>query len=105
MVASKRFVELLKSMEDIHVRKNAGYAGDSPDPWANFRESERFGISAFKGCLVRISDKFIRICNLTKNPSNEQVGETIMDTLLDLANYCLIAVCLYEEEMERKKNE
>jgi len=99
MAPSKRFVELLKKMEDIHTRKNAGYAGcDNPDAFANFRMSEMFGVSPFRGCLVRLSDKFIRIANLTKDSKNEQVGEAITDTLLDLANYAIIAICLYEEE-------
>jgi hypothetical protein len=98
MNQSQRFIELLDTMRDIHERKNAGYAGDSADRWANFRMATMFGISAFKGCLVRMSDKFIRIANLTVNPHNEKVGESIKDTLIDLANYALIAYCLLEEE-------
>lgn len=94
-----RFFELLDELADTHIRKNAGYAGiDNPDPLANFRESERFGVSAFKGCLVRVSDKFIRITNLVRSKLNEQVGETLEDTLIDLAAYCLIAIILSEEE-------
>ena len=97
-VASKEFTDLLACMHDIHVAKNAGYAGvDNVDPWANFRESERFGVSSFKGCLVRMSDKFIRLVNLIKNPDADQVNESVEDTLLDLANYCLIAICLWRE--------
>lgn len=96
---SQRFQELLQQMSETQKRKNAGYAGqDNPDAWANFRLSQTFGVSPFIGCLVRMSDKFIRVGNLIKNPKNEQVGESIKDTLLDLANYCLIAICLLEEE-------
>lgn len=97
-MTSKRYIELLDQMKDLHVRKNAGYAGDDPDPWANFRMCEKFGIPSFLGCLVRLSDKYIRVTNLVKNPKNEQVGESIKDTLFDLAAYSLIAVCLLEEE-------
>jgi nitrogen regulatory protein PII-like uncharacterized protein len=97
-MASKRYIELLHSMETLHINKNAGYAGDSPDAWANFRMCETFGVSAFKGCMVRLSDKYIRVVNLIKNPTNEKVGENIKDTLFDLAAYALIAVCLLEEE-------
>lgn len=85
-------------MRDLHIAKNAGYAGaDQPDPWANFRMAERFGINAVQGVFVRMSDKYIRITNLTRNPANEQVGESIKDTLMDLASYALIAICLIEE--------
>jgi len=99
MAKSEKFIHLLDKMRDIHERKNAGYAGkDAKDPWKNFRMSEMLGVSPFKGCLVRMSDKFIRVANLSKDESNDQVGEPIVDTLIDLANYALIAICLYEED-------
>jgi hypothetical protein len=102
-MADKRYLQLLDEMKDLHTRKNAGYAGkDNPDAWANFRMSEAFGVSAFKGCLVRMSDKYIRVTNLVKNPDNDQVGENVKDTLFDLAAYALIAVCLLEEQGKLK---
>lgn len=101
-MASQRYLELLKEMETLHIKKNAGYSGqDNPDAWANFRMAEQFGVSAFKGCLVRMSDKYIRITNLVRNPLNEQVGENIKDTLFDLAAYALISICLLEEEEKK----
>lgn len=94
-----RFFELLDELKRLHKRKNAGYAGmDNPDPLANFRESTRFGVSPFEGCLVRLSDKFVRVTNLARDSSNEQVGESLADTLMDLAAYSLIALILLEEE-------
>jgi hypothetical protein len=99
MSANKRFLELLDELRDTHVRKSAGYSGaDNPDTWANFRLSQNFGISPFLGCLVRMSDKFARVGNLVKDSRNEQVGEGIKDTLIDLASYALIAICLLEEK-------
>lgn len=95
---SQRYLDLLDSMKDLHVRKNAGYTGDNPDPWANFRMAEAFGVTALQGCLVRMSDKYIRVSNLMKNPDFDQVGENVKDTLFDLAAYALIAVCLIEEQ-------
>lgn len=96
---SPRFMELLKSMKDTHIAKNAGYAGaDNPDFFANFRDCEGIGISAFMGALVRMGDKWSRIKSLARDPSNERVGEAITDTLIDLANYALIAICLYEQQ-------
>lgn len=83
----------------LHLRKNAGYAGFSEDPWANFREAENFAITAFHGVLVRMSDKYSRYISLTANPRNNQVNESISDTLIDLGAYALIAVCLRREEI------
>lgn len=95
---SKRYIQLLDEMKDLHIRKNAGYTGDNPDAWVNFRMSESFGVPAFLGCLIRLSDKYIRVTNLVKNPKNDQVNENVKDTLFDLAAYALIAICLLEEQ-------
>lgn len=106
MAANARFLSLLDEMKDIHIRKNAGYSGkDNQDSFANFRKAEDFGVSPFVGCLIRLSDKFVRVSNLVKDATNEMVGEAITDTLLDLANYCLIAICLYEEKALDKNKE
>lgn len=102
-MASRDFLALLDQMKDVHTRKNAGYAGvGATDPWANFRMANLFGVDAFTGCLVRMSDKFIRIGNVLKNPDADQVSESIEDTLMDLAVYCLIAICLWREAHPKK---
>lgn len=98
-MASQKYLDLLDTMKELHQKKSAGYAGaDNSDAWANFRLSQNFGVSPFLGCVVRMSDKYIRVTNLLKNPKNEQVGESIKDTLMDLASYALIAICLLEEK-------
>lgn len=84
-------------MADLHRRKAAGYGTADGDTWANFREAERWGISALQGCLVRMGDKYRRAQNIIRDPLTEQVGEAARDTLMDLAAYALIAVCLMEE--------
>lgn len=95
---SEAYRTLLTEAWDLHVRKNAGYAGaDNPDPWANFRLCETFGVSAFEGCMVRLSDKYARATSLMRDMANEQVGESLRDTLRDLAAYANIAVCLLDE--------
>jgi len=97
-IGNPRFLELLEEVGLTHRAKAAGYSGsDNPDTWTNFREAEGWGVSPLKGCLVRMGDKYRRVQNLMRNPANDRVGESIVDTLMDLANYALIAVCLYEE--------
>ena len=69
---------------EIFLKKNADYG-------SSFEESlNEFGEVAG---IVRISDKYKRLVNLTKNENN--VLESKIDTLKDMANYCLmLAVCL-----------
>lgn len=105
MDGRERFKQLLLEISDTFDRKNAGYAGEgNPDPWANFRAAEAFGIPVSTGVLVRLSDKFARLQSLTRNPGNDRVGESKRDTALDQAVYSLIYICILEEEEEKLKN-
>lgn len=93
------YADTIATAKDLHIRKNAGYAGASEigDPWANFRLASRLGITPVQGVFVRMTDKWSRIQSLRKDSANEQVGESLMDTIMDLAAYALIAYCLMEE--------
>lgn len=77
-----QFRNITAAMADTYERKNADY-GDS------FSESiAEFGPVAG---IVRIGDKFNRLKNLIKNPGKQRVhDESIADTLLDMANYCIM---------------
>lgn len=91
------FVDCIIRAKQLHAKKNAGYSGSDPDPWANFRQCESFGVPVVDGCIARMCDKYSRYCRLRENPDNEQVGESITDTLEDLGAYALILVCLLRE--------
>ena len=104
MSVSPKFYALLDEIKDLHDRKNSNYAGDGGDPFANFRECEDFGIPAWKGVLTRMSDKWMRIKNLADG-IEDKVGESMIDTLTDLAVYSLICRILVEEAQENEKME
>jgi hypothetical protein len=91
------FYKLLDKMREVHSSKNHDYAG-ADDPLRNFRMCEAMGIPAWKGVLVRISDKFSRICSFAKQNELQVKDESIKDTLLDMANYCVICAILYDED-------
>lgn len=96
-----RFTQLVNEMINLHERKNAGYAGhDQNDPLANFRLAAVAGVLPSTGCLIRMGDKFARLGSLARQASNEQVGESPVDTARDLAVYALLYICLWEEEQE-----
>lgn len=94
MATSQMYLDLTEAEKDLHKRKSAGYTGDNPDPWANFRDSERLGVPAWKGAMIRLTDKFNRAINLANNPDNDQVGESFEDTMTDLSAYAKIVICL-----------
>jgi hypothetical protein len=99
MSQSERFYQLLNEMKKTHYLKSKDY-GDEEDVLANFRTCEMAGIPAWKGCCVRIGDKFSRIMGFAKKEKLEVKDESIKDTLIDMANYALIALILYEETRE-----
>lgn len=88
------FSELIEEIKKLHESKNHDYAQDD-DPLSNLRKCERMGIPAFKGVLVRLTDKWSRIEQLAggKTPKHE----SLRDSLIDSAVYSLLAVLLLDE--------
>lgn len=89
-----RFHALLEELRTLHDAKNHDYAQDH-DPLSNFRLAAKVGVVPWRGCLVRMSDKWSRVCQLTtgKRPKNE----SLRDSLIDLSVYALIAILLLED--------
>jgi len=89
-----RFYKLLDEIAELHAAKSHDYT-PADDPLANFKRSERLGVPAWKGALVRMGDKWGRIEQLAsgKMPKNE----SLRDTLIDLAIYALLDVILLED--------
>lgn len=97
-----RFYELLEEIADVHSRKNFNYA-ESGNPLSNLKSSEKyFNIPAHMGTAVRMADKWERLCQLLKG-KEDVVGESLIDTLKDLAVYCLLETILLEEGKKKSK--
>lgn len=91
----EQFKNLLNELEKIHNRKGHDYSGD--DRLSNFYLTEKMGIPAWKGCLVRMSDKFARLCQFAKTEELKVSDESVIDTLKDLAVYSLLCLMLFEK--------
>jgi hypothetical protein len=93
-VRNAAFEKLLKEIQNLHDSKNHDYAADA-DPLSNLRRAEAMGVPAFKGVLVRLTDKWSRIEQLAngKQPKHE----SLRDSLIDNAVYSLLAVLLLDE--------
>lgn len=87
----KRHKEITEELNRVYEQKNTDY-GDS------FAESVReFGIVA---ALTRISDKYNRFKRLALGNRNLVGDESIRDTLLDMANYCIMLSMILEKDEE-----
>lgn len=88
---------LCNELYRTYVAKNHDY-GDS------FGESfKEFGITS---AMVRLSDKWNRLKTLSKQDEKAMVqNESIKDTLLDMANYCLMTLIELSANKEVEKDE
>ena len=94
------FYKLIDEIREIHSNKNHDYSGEG-DPFRNFKLSENMGVPSWKGCLIRISDKFSRLCSFAKKEEFKVKDENIADTLKDMAVYSLICIILYRERVKK----
>lgn len=88
-----RHKELVDGLHDTFLKKNADYGSSFHDTYADL------GIIS---AVTRISDKFNRAKTLAKNleKAPNVKDEAITDTLLDMANYCIMTVM--EIELSRQ---
>jgi len=87
------FYDVLTRMKEIHEKKDADYSGEDNE-FGNFFESQKVGVQAWKGAFIRLQDKYSRACSLIGGTKAKVKDEKLEDTLLDLANYAVITLCL-----------
>lgn len=79
--------DILTSIHKMYINKNHDYGDSVHDTY------EKYGLVSF---LVRMEDKLNRVRNLSKDDVKitdvKVQDEKIEDTLLDLANYAILAV-------------
>ena len=86
---------------ELTLRKNADYSGNR-GPWSTFEAVTQYGIHPVDGFITRMSDKIQRIETLLTQKA-EVKNESIIDTLADLANYCMLLAGYMGEENNLKE--
>lgn len=92
---------LVKQHEEICKELNATFEKKNHDYGNSFGETfEKLGIIS---ALTRISDKYNRLVSLATLPDSERKvkDESISDTLLDMANYCIMTEMQLRKEKEK----
>ena len=83
MTNVEKFKNIADELCELYEAKNKAYANSFGDTY------NKLGIiSAF----TRISDKYNRLCNLATNTDIDNLGESIEDTLKDLASYSIMTL-------------
>ena len=96
------FEDILLEMKCLHDKKQLDY-GSKIDPFANVRASEDFGIPGWLGAVLRANDKMSRLKSFAEK--GVLANEPVEDSLIDLANYAVIALVLYREENDDGEKE
>lgn len=98
-MSNHNFEALLEEIRGLHGMKNQDYGLDH-DPYANIRGSADWGISPWKGAMVRANDKIKRLQKFAQ--TGELANESVEDSFKDLCVYSLIALDLYRQEVDKE---
>lgn len=94
MTKVEKHMELCKKLNDIYAKKNHDY-GDS------FHDT--FAEEGMAMPRIRLSDKLNRFKKLTREGVEQEVSdESVVDTLMDLANYAIMTVLEIEDIQENE---
>ena len=84
----EKFKQISAQICKLYEAKNAAYGNSFGDTY------KKLGIVS---AVTRISDKYNRLCNLATNPDIDNLGESIDDTLRDMAAYCIMTLIELEK--------
>lgn len=94
MSREEEFKAITEKMASVFIAKNKDYGN-------SFEKSiDEEGYVAFQ---VRANDKLNRFKSILLNKKQEVNDESIKDTLLDLANYCIMCSMKISEDLDNKK--
>lgn len=88
--------QICDSLNDTYRAKNHDY-GDS--------FGKTFKDLGIISAVTRISDKYNRIVSLSTKAERKVADESLKDTLLDMANYCIMTAMELEEEANELTSE
>lgn len=89
MANAELFKKITEKMYEVYKAKNADY-GDS----FNITRNEYPN-----AILIRLQDKFLRLKQLYRNNFKANVqNESVKDTLMDMANYCILELIAIAEQ-------
>lgn len=90
------FEDVTIIMRNLYEKKNMDY-GDS--------FSQSFGKWGLPMSCIRLGDKLNRLESFAKGKEMQITDESVIDTLMDLANYAIMTIVEIQNKQEEKKND
>ena len=92
----KEFEDIQSEMFELFLRKQADYGPTNVGMGSEVVDTDHKARRSLTGLSVRMNDKIQRLLNLTFNnriPENE----SLEDTLIDIANYAVMALIVHRQ--------
>lgn len=89
MTRPEQFRKIAEEIAALYEKKDAAYGDSFGDTY------NKLGIIS---AATRITDKCNRLCQLVTNPHIDDLGESIEDTLRDMAAYCIMTLMKLKHE-------
>ena len=86
---TQKFTEIAKELCALYEKKNRAYGNSFGETY------HKLGIIS---AVTRISDKYNRLCTLVRNEDIDNLGESIEDTLKDMASYAIMTLMEIRKE-------
>lgn len=99
----QKYMEVIEKLKNTFLKKNHDYGSSVKK---NYDKFESYGKNeGLKYVFGRIAEKHDRLENLIYgNHTNQVTDESIEDTLLDMANYAILAAVSIQEHKSDPKN-
>ena len=102
MARNREFDDALDELKMLHDAKNADYS-TLENPYKNLQATERIGVEAWRGIVIRLMDKFSRLEEYCVKGELAIKSEGIEDTFKDIAVYSTLAMILFRKDQEKQQ--
>lgn len=95
MTQYEKHKKICDTLNETYIQKNKAYGNSFTETF------DKLGIIS---AVTRITDKYNRLVNLATNDQIPVGDESIKDTLLDMANYCIMTYMELDKDEDPFKN-
>jgi hypothetical protein len=102
MGRNREFDDALDELKMLHDAKNSDYS-TLENPYKNLQATERIGVEAWRGIVIRLMDKFSRLEEYCVKGELAIKSEGIEDTFKYIAVYSTLAMILFRKDQEKQQ--
>ena len=102
MARNREFDDVLDELKMLHDAKNHDYA-TAENPYANLERVASIGVEPWRGIVIRLCDKFMRVEQFCRSGEFAIKSESLEDSFKDIAIYSTLAMILFRKDQEKQQ--